>query len=443
MIYTRNRAKGTFAIAGVMNDLGLWGNCTMSSTTVTLSRNMMQVGESYTMSDVIVPKFYRRRAKGEVFFNPMSSVHKLATRTGGTGNHRVATTSTITCGGIPRIKELDNSDSLADFAYMGLHSLSPGAYIGPETLISGVDISSLMNEVSTRSLGGVALPSNDILEDVAEFNQSLRILPDLITNVRKFVSKPSNGKLIREFKRFSEDPQGINFKEILSRKNLAKHIARRNLDISADTYLTWRYGIRPLLEDISGVIEGLHKSTGPMRASSRAHGQLSQNKSVIETDSYSTGIETYTKSITDDVSIRAVSLYEMNASKAFNVGISLKGLLSLPLELTPYSFVVDWFVNLSDYLHAVLPTPGINQLGSCVVLQRDSNMTYQTLSSTSKTGWNCVTPASGGFSTYIGTKQRIPGIAGPRLTIKSDFRFDHITRSLDAASLLLQKLKHF
>jgi len=105
---------------------------------------------------------------------------------------------------------------------------------------------------------------------------------------------------------------------------------------------------------------------------------------------------------------------------------------------------VDWFANIGDFISAMTPTLNLNQLGSCIVTERSivnqfigSNFSLKyPLTQTISTP-----PGDISCDLVYNSKGRSVGLVPPGLVIKSDFRFDHATRALDALALILQKLR--
>jgi hypothetical protein len=214
---------------------------------------------------------------------------------------------------------------------------------------------------------------------------------------------------------------------------------------ASSMYLLYRYGFSPLVKDVAQGYEGLSKALGMIRQTSR--GAAADSKTSVTTSAGgSWGTWTYTKqwSQYDSLSVRAMSLDEYEASMGFNVGFSTKDLLTLPWELIPYSFVVDWFLNIGDVIGAITPTFGVQQLGSCLVTEWESLVDFTSY------GYHVTSPSlvtslstPGGFSCQMKSlnKARTVGLPAPGLTIKSDFRLTSLTRCADAVALVVQRLK--
>jgi hypothetical protein len=144
----------------------------------------------------------------------------------------------------------------------------------------------------------------------------------------------------------------------------------------------------------------------------------------------------------DKVLIRAMSLDEYIATKLTQSGITMKGLISTPWELVPYSFVVDWFVNVGDYINALIPSPLYNQLVSGLTTVRTSTVKASAVSTLpASSSLTIVRPVSGSLIATQEQHVRSQGLMAPSLVVKSDFRFSNITRASDACALLVQRLK--
>jgi hypothetical protein len=207
-------------------------------------------------------------------------------------------------------------------------------------------------------------------------------------------------------------------------------------------YLAYRYGLKPLMSDLVGVVEGLQKAVGRVRQTSRGSSSLSIAKSEFSSGGWG-GACTFDKLYThrEDLIVRAMSLDEFEASVASNAGFTAKGLLTLPWELLPYSFVVDWFANIGDFVGSLVPSFGYSQLGSCLVLDNKLVTEYRIGTTYPRSDLALDVPITGtNVRTWI-HKSRTTQPLTPGLVLRSDFRFSNLTRAADAISLILQKIK--
>jgi len=210
-------------------------------------------------------------------------------------------------------------------------------------------------------------------------------------------------------------------------------------------YLLTRYGFKPLVSDIFGSLEALKVPLGECIESSREKSSMIFESSwnTLNYDAnavYIAGTVTRTQT----VKVRAVSLNRYQKNLVDALGLGYKNLMTVPWELLPYSFVVDWFVNVGDFIGSLAPNVGIDPIGSCYTVEVETKDLWL---SGATTPYNPVTqvvstPVSGGkFEVTYKYKNRILGLPAPQLVIKPDFKFDGLTRCMDASALLLQRLK--
>jgi len=279
--------------------------------------------------------------------------------------------------------------------------------------LSDSDVDSLEVETSTRCLSERGrFGAGNLSEGIAEYREALGTFGSLGKGLNSLMS----GSVFRKAK-------GVS-----------------------DLYLLYRYGIKPVLSDIQGVIDGLEEVVMERRETTRASGKLSAaSESTFQ--KYHDNIRTdYRLQIIDTVIVRAMSLDEVERTRLNNIGLNLKGILSLPWELTTLSFVADWMVNFGDYIGVLLPSLGYNQLGSCLVTERKVENVWTCLGSFEAAAYSVLRPVSG--SLYASETEKIRGpLRTPSLVIKADFRLTTATRVGDAFSLagsrLLNKIDSF
>lgn len=211
-----------------------------------------------------------------------------------------------------------------------------------------------------------------------------------------------------------------------------------------NAYLLTRYGFKPLVSDIFASLEAINASLGLITETTRSQEQVT---SVTSSSTTSGDAGTFTiggiVTRTQTVSIRAMSLNQYHRTRADALGLGAKNLMTVGWELIPYSFVVDWFVNVGDFIGSLTPDFGVTPVGSCLVSKVETQDRWMQTSATKSNAAQTVDmPPNGGSctATYKQTNRTL-GLPLPSLTMKNDFRFSNLTRALDASALLLQRLR--
>jgi hypothetical protein len=273
---------------------------------------------------------------------------------------------------------------------------------------------------SVRSKRGRGSDTN-LWESVAEVNKTLGMLGDYMHKARS-----------------------------ISKAAFSRRAARDLTVETAGAYLMTRYGFQPLVKDIFTTLlaleEGLHKRLERTRAQETSKSLVTENLSDV-TDGATFN---FTRKLTTsyDLVVRAVSVDEYVLSMMQRFGLGSKNLFTVPYELVKFSFVLDWFANVGDFIGALAPEIGLTHIGGCTSVHLDMGWTG-VLSPTGllpgKIGAVTVNQAP---SVCVATRSlkyasRDTGLPAPAIRIQSDFKFDKLLRAADAASLLVQQLSNF
>jgi hypothetical protein len=147
---------------------------------------------------------------------------------------------------------------------------------------------------------------------------------------------------------------------------------RRELSFNElqDRYMEYRYAIRPLYYDATGLLAALEKQRGHIRQTYKGYAQDSMSDSYTGPDIsvYKSHIRgNWNKKYSYTVSARAGELCDVTIEAMTPWGADR--LPEAIWELLPFSFIVDWFCNLGDIVAARAPKAGVNQLASWVTVK--------------------------------------------------------------------------
>ncbi|DAD51016.1 TPA_asm: maturation protein [ssRNA phage SRR6960551_12] len=206
----------------------------------------------------------------------------------------------------------------------------------------------------------------------------------------------------------------------------------------AGAWLQYRYGVRLLINDVNQVLKQL-QDWSSQRQVYTARG----SKSVV--DSYrkdngpfllGPGYWASGYQIDEKVECRGTSHDEYSLSLAGALGLDGRQLLTVGWELVPYSFVVDWFANVGDFLNASVPTPELLHIGECLSTRRTTTIvSWAEPAGTNGNGYS----NAGSRGTHSVTTIRYSRVntlgSGPSLQLNADFGLLKPTRAMDAVAL--------
>jgi hypothetical protein len=385
------------------------------------------------MTDDVVPNFKARSAKGEVFFNAMSALESTL-NSAKLGGPLIFTGNALQCSAPNQYQsiyefgaEYPLSNLSAAFAKSG-----DGWWISPPILSNG-EIENALDEASTRCHSERGRPPTNLWETIAERKQSYVMLHSYMESV-KLILKGMYADVLNE-----------------RRNSPFRKLAKAGSRITAGAAGAWlisRYGLLPLISDIQTLLKQLRASLDEAERHT-ARGKAVVGRSTQSSISYipsgnhivQNGYFLYT----DEITVRATSLDEWKLTILDHFGLGSKDLVTLPWELLTLSFVADWFVNIGDFVGAIVPTPGVNQLGSCISYKRVRSTTC-VVTGYSPLGIASVT-SSATMSKTGSTVERVrfPGLRTPSLVILNRSKIDpdldkNRQRIVDAAALIGQRL---
>lgn len=293
--------------------------------------------------DVVTPGFHTRVQRGEIINNPFLKV-KQTFGGGGTGGGTRSNPCTIPA-----------STSGVDWDVSMRYYNS--AFVFDEYRIDGklhsfpsvIDVDALVTLASTSALAGVDTPSAEGLVALAELRQTLAMLRNPLSSMLRLTENWAKSK------------------------RLDKAIARTAVEgprAFADQYLTYYYGMRPLVKDLEDILKGyLREGSTPSRVTSR--GYATDSETTVSVTGGPSGVAVgrswYTNQVTrsDTVSVRSGVLYVPTENTYQKVlGLRFSDLPSAVYEATPWSFLIDYASNLGDVVKALTPRIGVDYLAS-------------------------------------------------------------------------------
>jgi hypothetical protein len=244
---------------------------------------------------------------------------------------------------------------------------------------------------------------------VAEHKQALLMIERRASQLYKFV----------------RDLRRLNFSGASKALGLQKppRNLKRNAKSFSSNYLEFHFGWVPLVKDIGQAVEVLQRGIPPFFIRGRGRSRLSK-----WTESYSTSYF-WKADFQEQCSCQIgafVDVTNPNLWRANQLGFVNPALVAW--ELVPFSFVVDWFVNVSDFLGQFTDFYGLTL--------SKPRTTYLQLSEKSE----LYAPRGKATSWKSVDLERSLSIAGPALRVRNPWTLSP-RRGLAAISLLIQRMR--
>lgn len=227
----------------------------------------------------------------------------------------------------------------------------------------------MANGSLTRALANLNGPECDLVVNLFEGTQVLRLLANPIRSLAKLGS---------DFWTIG----GYPIKTPNTQK-VVKYLS--------DKWLEYRYGWTPLVSDFYALLDNYDLVSTPKIQGERGKWIVEQSNTVQDyqfTDSDLNYYMRYRRSESVKDTWRSKIYFTVRDRDLFHrmkFGLTGSNLPAAMWEIVPYSFMVDWWFKVGDWLRAVVPNPAVDKLGLCQSVTRVSEIRYvgKTVSGTS------------------------------------------------------------
>jgi len=206
-----------------------------------------------------------------------------------------------------------------------------------------VDVEHLQALAITKAWANVDLSKASLLATIAEGEKTIISVGQILFRF---------WRILRALKKFDV-------------KALKKEITLKEL---ADRYMEARYAIRPLVIDTKQILAAINAKEVCDRQTYRGFASDSDTTSVTNHVAVDQADRTVlaTSSATRTVEVRAGVLTQIEVQSKLNT-FGCDQILEMFWEITPFSFIVDWFLNVGTLIRAWTPEAGVKALTSWTV----------------------------------------------------------------------------
>lgn len=144
-------------------------------------------------------------------------------------------------------------------------------------------------------------------------------------------------------------------------------VVREGTKAVARKWLEWRYAIQPLMYDFDAALKTLYQSSAQPRWTRVVTGAKGRKSRKVVTPGASSPVSAssgYTNSFEDTLTLRLGILYRVNPNVQAFKRLGLLNPVVTLWELVPFSFIVDWFIPIGDYLSSLDAMAGVQVLST-------------------------------------------------------------------------------
>lgn len=237
--------------------------------------------------------------------------------------------------------------------------------VGATVLSPAVIDSSKVDLVVIQALASAKEPDFDVLTFIGEFGDTVRLFKATFNRFAKVSSRIAKKATRRADRRAVKDyladlrNRGVSLTPA-QRSAIKRSKRAKRRDIIAEFNQLWlegRYGWRPLVYDVQSLMTLLRKKAENNLA--RKSAQLVVDLDGTESSVLDNGAIRYERTVTriGTATYHCRVFYQDHMS---SIGANP---IITAYELTRFSFVMDWFINVGAWLQAMSPREGFTELG--------------------------------------------------------------------------------
>lgn len=392
--------------------------------------------------------YYRRRARGDwIPWNPFWSTEYSCESVGETHFTVLYLSPTVCTPPITSWCEYQGK-------YMPVFANSMGGF-GALSAVTNEQKLKLSIEVQSGVLKSRASGKANFVESFAELDKAFDMIRNPLVNVNRFLDQffwSSGYQKLDKLRKSRTNWSLIQSRKLLKKPRPTRPTAEQSFllilsELWASEWLRYRYGIKPLLEDVKAGLEALRtnykKAKSTDRHTVRLTRGISGNK-VVKFLAQDDGVfKNYaTRTYSESYSIKGMWTDEYAANPWTDLGLTFRNVVGVSWELTRYSFVVDWFTNVGDLIYANIPVAGVSPLGGSLFYKEEivNDLKFTEEINSNPTNYARIGTLSDSIKIKQLRKERGGFGLNSSLTFvtKADFRLDHFTRATDALAITRQ-----
>ncbi len=276
-------------------------------------------------------------------------------------------------------------------------NLLSGEYSGYSNKTANLDIQTTTSYAANASWTGTSsqsyarayrkfqrlasVPRAEVLLNVVEGRKSLDMIAARTFQIVNLAKALRSGRLGDAWRYMSLNPN-LSLRDLLrggrlsgfsrsrgdSKKAVDNARARRQLikDVSS-VILEWRYGWSPLMQDIQNAVEVLQKPYPPTKIIARGSYNGSQKLFTYG------GSAAITEHFSEHVTCRG-TIQVTNPNLALANQLGFINLAYVAWEAIPFSFVVDWFLPVGNFLNNFTSYAGLTLSDASITMRRKSSV---------------------------------------------------------------------
>lgn len=293
------------------------------------------------MNDVVTPKFFTESKKGHIFNNPMDRLENIETDP--VLNYYAANLYTVAenCSGT--MKDLQRGTRTVGTMPTSLFTKDSvgDQYWAP---VPTIDKDSLIQKAVAQSYANIDVSEVLSLVSLAESKKTVTSMGSILFRLLRIIKASATLRL-----------------NVVAKELSAKELANRWMEL--------RYAIRPLFYETAQVINAInHDSTNDDRFTFRGYASDFSSSAIQRAAANGDLRYTLYASADREVEVRAGVLTSIKDISTLNVW-GFDRIVESAWELVPFSFVVDWILNVGQTLSSWAPNFGVQQLASWYVVR--------------------------------------------------------------------------
>jgi hypothetical protein len=264
---------------------------------------------------------------------------------------RISHTNGSTFGGEPPTYTNDEGYFVTDTTDEGSIAWYTPTYLAvPQSEIDNIDA-----ELRTKIRNEIKDMKFNAQQFIAEREQTIQLFIDVVTSVTKVIHGLRTGDIVG-----AANAVGIRVGK-RKRRKYNRSYAKDQSKAAANAWIGMQYGVRPLLEDVKGAAESLAKLMSAPSPIQRAevHKAIKMSADRSWADYYDMP-RNLREIQTTEYHMKYVCYYtyDLNVS-SIPTSLGLTNPASILWELTPWSFVVDWFFPIGNWIASFDATVGL------------------------------------------------------------------------------------